>query len=94
VQGQHTFYLIVDAENESGLRTYLQPFEMAGSVDIYPASTCARVVASGGCAWRSDSARPISAVSGVRTSCDIAASSALRSRSDSMSTTACWAMST
>ena len=24
-------------------------FQMAGSLDIYPASTCARVVASGGC---------------------------------------------
>src|SRR4029077_874432 len=28
----------------------MQPFQMAGSLDIYPASTCARVVASGGCA--------------------------------------------
>ena len=27
----------------------MQPFQMAGSLDIYPASTCARVVASGGC---------------------------------------------
>jgi DMSO/TMAO reductase YedYZ molybdopterin-dependent catalytic subunit len=27
----------------------MQPFEAAGSVAIYPASTCARVVASGGC---------------------------------------------
>jgi DMSO/TMAO reductase YedYZ molybdopterin-dependent catalytic subunit len=50
VQGQHTFYLIVEAADEVGLRAFMQPFEMAGSVDIYPASTCARVVASGGCA--------------------------------------------
>ena len=28
----------------------MQPFQMAGSLDIYPASTCVRVVASGGCA--------------------------------------------
>jgi DMSO/TMAO reductase YedYZ molybdopterin-dependent catalytic subunit len=27
----------------------MQPFQQVGSVDIYPASTCARVVASGGC---------------------------------------------
>src|SRR5262249_39635270 len=32
-----------------GLRAFMQPFQMAGSLDIYPASTCARVVASGGC---------------------------------------------
>lgn len=50
VQGQHTFYLIAEAADEVGLRAFMQPFEMAGSVDIYPASTCARVVASGGCA--------------------------------------------
>ena len=50
VQGQHTFYLIVDAADEVALRAFMQPFAMAGSVDIYPASTCARVVASGGCA--------------------------------------------
>ena len=28
----------------------MQPFALAGSVDVYPASTCAGVVASGGCA--------------------------------------------
>jgi DMSO/TMAO reductase YedYZ molybdopterin-dependent catalytic subunit len=50
VQGQHTFYLIVEAEDEAGLRAFMQPFEQAGSVEIYQASTCARVVASGGCA--------------------------------------------
>jgi DMSO/TMAO reductase YedYZ molybdopterin-dependent catalytic subunit len=50
VQGEHTFYLIVEAADEAGLRAFMQPFEMAGSVEIYPASTCARVVASGGCA--------------------------------------------
>jgi DMSO/TMAO reductase YedYZ molybdopterin-dependent catalytic subunit len=50
VQGEHTLYLIVEAGDESGVRQFMQPFEMAGSLDIYPASTCARVVASGGCA--------------------------------------------
>jgi DMSO/TMAO reductase YedYZ molybdopterin-dependent catalytic subunit len=49
VQGEHTLYLIVDAADEAGLREFMQPFQMAGSLDIYPASTCARVVASGGC---------------------------------------------
>jgi DMSO/TMAO reductase YedYZ molybdopterin-dependent catalytic subunit len=49
VRGEHTMYLIVDAEDEVRVREFMQPFEAAGSVDIYPASTCARVVASGGC---------------------------------------------
>jgi DMSO/TMAO reductase YedYZ molybdopterin-dependent catalytic subunit len=49
VQGAHTFYLIAEAVDEEHLRAFMQPFQMAGSLDIYPASTCARVVASGGC---------------------------------------------
>src|SRR5262245_64306094 len=50
VQGEHTAYFIVEAADEAGLRAFMEPFRMAGSVDIYPASTCVRVVASGGCA--------------------------------------------
>src|SRR5947199_4263471 len=50
VQGEHTLYLIVEASDEDRLREFMQPFQMAGSVDIYPASTCAGVVASGCCA--------------------------------------------
>src|SRR5262245_27422514 len=50
VQGEHTMYLIVEAADEAGLRAFMQPFQMAGSLDIYPASTCVRTVASGGCA--------------------------------------------
>ena len=50
VQGEHTLYLIMEAGNEGQLREFMQPFDQAGSLDIYPASTCARVVASGGCA--------------------------------------------
>ena len=49
VHGEHTVYFIVEATNEDGLRAFMQPFAMAGNLDIYPASTCARVVASGGC---------------------------------------------
>jgi DMSO/TMAO reductase YedYZ molybdopterin-dependent catalytic subunit len=50
VQGEHTMFLIAEATDETRLREFLQPFQMAGSLDVYPASTCARVVASGGCA--------------------------------------------
>jgi DMSO/TMAO reductase YedYZ molybdopterin-dependent catalytic subunit len=49
VQGAHTMYLIAEADDEIRLREFMAPFEMAGSLDIYPASTCVRVVASGGC---------------------------------------------
>lgn len=50
VQGEHTMYMIVEAADEGRLREFMQPFQMAGSLDIYPASTCVRAVASGGCA--------------------------------------------
>ncbi|HZI28940.1 MAG TPA: molybdopterin-dependent oxidoreductase, partial [Gemmatimonadaceae bacterium] len=47
---EHTMFLIVEASEESRLREFMQPFQSAGSLDIYPASTCVRAVASGGCA--------------------------------------------
>lgn len=50
VQGEHTMYMIVEADDEPRVRTFMQPFALAGKVDVYPASTCARVVTSGGCA--------------------------------------------
>ena len=50
VHGEHTMYMIVEADDEDRLRELMQPFQMAGSLDIYPASTCVRTVASGGCA--------------------------------------------
>ena len=36
IQNEHTFYLIVEADDEVGLRAFMQPFQMAGSVDVYP----------------------------------------------------------
>jgi DMSO/TMAO reductase YedYZ molybdopterin-dependent catalytic subunit len=50
VQNEHTLYLIVDSADELHVRRFMEPFADAGSVDVYPASTCVRVVASGGCA--------------------------------------------
>src|SRR5258706_15674053 len=41
--------MIVDANDEECVREFMKPFNMAGSVDVYPASTCAAVVSSGGC---------------------------------------------
>ena len=46
VQGEHTMFLIVEAADEARLREFMQPFQMAGSVDVYPASTCARCTRS------------------------------------------------
>jgi hypothetical protein len=50
IQGKHTLLVIVEATDEAAVRQFMQPFQMAGSLDIHPASTCAGVVASGGCA--------------------------------------------
>jgi DMSO/TMAO reductase YedYZ molybdopterin-dependent catalytic subunit len=50
IQNEHTFYLILEAADESGLRAFLRPLQMAGSLEIYAASTFAHVVTSGGCA--------------------------------------------
>src|SRR5712692_1078537 len=49
VRGEHTMYLIVEAGDERRLQKFLAPFESAGSVEVYPASTCSGVVAAGGC---------------------------------------------
>jgi DMSO/TMAO reductase YedYZ molybdopterin-dependent catalytic subunit len=49
VQGEHTLYLIVEASDEVLVRAFTRPFAMAGSVEIYPASTYGQVVSSGGC---------------------------------------------
>src|SRR6516165_10726332 len=49
VKGEHTLYLIAEAADERQLRRFLAPFEEAGSVDIFPGTTCAGVAASGGC---------------------------------------------
>ncbi len=50
VRGEHTLYIILESEDEDRVRRFMQPFATAGSIDIYPAATCAEVMASGGCA--------------------------------------------
>ena len=49
VRGEHTLYMIVESSDEATVREFMQPFTMAGSLDVYPASTCVRIVANGGC---------------------------------------------
>ncbi|HXY94815.1 MAG TPA: sulfite oxidase [Acidimicrobiia bacterium] len=50
VQGEHTMFMIIEATNEARVRDFMEPFAVAGTVDVFAASTCAGVVASGGCA--------------------------------------------
>ena len=47
VQGEHTMFMIVEADDEAAVHRFMEPFAQAGTVDVYPASTCARVVTSG-----------------------------------------------
>jgi len=49
LDGQHTFVLIMEAEDKTYIEQFMQPFAMAGSVEIFPASTCETVVERQGC---------------------------------------------
>jgi hypothetical protein len=49
LDGQHTLVLIVDAPGVEQIEQFMQPFKMAGLVEIAPASTCESVVARAGC---------------------------------------------
>ena len=49
VNDEHTLYLILDAETQRSVQEFMSPFSMAGSVDIYPASSCSDVVGRRGC---------------------------------------------
>jgi DMSO/TMAO reductase YedYZ molybdopterin-dependent catalytic subunit len=49
VRGAHTLFFIAAAADEAGLQAFLTPFRQAGEVEVLAASTCAGVVASGGC---------------------------------------------
>ena len=49
LDGQHTFVLILEAEDKTYIEQYMQPFAMVGSVEISPASTCETVVERESC---------------------------------------------
>src|SRR5260370_34723358 len=48
VEGEHSLYLIVDAADERRVRDFIKPFEACGTVNVYPAPSCAKEVASVG----------------------------------------------
>jgi hypothetical protein len=39
VDGQHTFYIILNADNEDNVKEFMKPFYMAGTVEVWPASS-------------------------------------------------------
>ena len=49
LDSQHTFVLILEAEDKEYIDNFMQPFAMAGSVEVFPASTCEAVVERQGC---------------------------------------------
>jgi hypothetical protein len=49
LNGKHTFVMIMEANDEQQIDNFMQPFKMAGSVEITPASTCETVVERAGC---------------------------------------------
>jgi len=49
LDGQHALVLIAEVEDVEYLRSFMQPFSQAGTVEIMPASTCEAVVERRGC---------------------------------------------
>ena len=49
VDGKHTLFMIVEAEEPAYVETYMQPFKAAGPVEVWPASDCETVVERLGC---------------------------------------------
>ncbi|GEM_PF-779043 len=49
IDGGHTLYLIVEAENKESVSKFMEPFTQAGTVEIQPASRCEAVVERGEC---------------------------------------------
>ena len=49
LDNQHTLVLIVDAADRGQLDNFMQPFQMAGTVEVWPASSCEVVVDRAGC---------------------------------------------
>ena len=58
VKGEHTFYMIVQAPDEASVATFMRPFARVGTAEVYPASTCAKVITSGGCTVEAPASSP------------------------------------
>jgi len=49
LDGKHTLNLILEARDAASVEKFMQPFAMAGSVEIVQASSCEAVVSRQGC---------------------------------------------
>jgi hypothetical protein len=49
LDGQHTLYMVLDAAEEAKVREFMAPFAQAGSVEVWPASHCEKVVERAQC---------------------------------------------
>ena len=49
LNGQHTFYLTLEAADTDKVQEFISPFALMGSVEIWPANTCEVVVDRGHC---------------------------------------------
>ena len=49
IDGAHTLYLIIEANDQKNVDQFMTPFAQLGSVDIRSASHCETVVARGSC---------------------------------------------
>lgn len=49
LDGQHTFVLILEADDKATIENFMQPFAQAGPVEITSASECETVVDRLGC---------------------------------------------
>ena len=49
LDGQHTFVLILEADDQAKIDNFMLPFKQAGPVEITPASLCETVVERAGC---------------------------------------------
>lgn len=49
LDGQHTFMMIIEANEKAQIEDFMTPFRQAGPVEIWPASHCETVVERAGC---------------------------------------------
>jgi hypothetical protein len=49
IDNQHTFFMILEAEDARIIEQFMAPFRQVGEVNIWPASTCETVVGRSGC---------------------------------------------
>src|SRR6266508_3952503 len=62
IDAEHALYMIVESNDWSSVDEFMKPFGMVGSVSISPASTCVRVVASGGCGLQTPTTETVPAL--------------------------------